>query len=136
MVVIKFGKWSSASLRWFTYKRIYTKKYKWTPFCVMKKRFKRETSIQTADEHLIDKDVMDALCYLRSKALEVAEGEVVIESFHQVHDYIKKLEFGRWEVRQGNGDPLGISEIWIDKGENGCGENLGKPYAGSWGEKT
>lgn len=87
-------------------------------------------------EYPINKDVMDALCYLRSKALKVAEGEVVIESFHQVHDYIKKLEFGQWEVRQGNGDPHGISEIWIDKGENGCGENLGKPYAGSWGEKT
>lgn len=37
MIVIKFGRWNYASLKRFTYERIYTNTGKWTPFCIMRK---------------------------------------------------------------------------------------------------
>lgn len=38
MIVIKFGRWNYASLKRFTYERIYTNTGKWTPFCIMRKK--------------------------------------------------------------------------------------------------
>ena len=93
------------------------------------------TNLQSKGDHLIDKDIMDALCYLRSLALiPAASEEAVLGSFKQVHDYIKALEqklqvelsdecvskemqFGRFVVRPGQLEGyLGRTTVVVEKG--------------------
>lgn len=46
MIVIRFGRWNHAALRWFVYDRIYIVvngtygRLIWTPFCVKNRRWK------------------------------------------------------------------------------------------------
>jgi hypothetical protein len=39
MIWINTEQWSSGAGRWFTYRRIYIKGYKWTPFIICIPRF-------------------------------------------------------------------------------------------------
>lgn len=41
IIFVAFGRWSSASGRWFTRKRIYWRGYKWTPFVRVRWRYAR-----------------------------------------------------------------------------------------------
>jgi hypothetical protein len=41
MFLIRFGKWSTCSTKWFIWHRIYWKG-KWTPFIKIKKRYKKQ----------------------------------------------------------------------------------------------
>ena len=49
MIIIKFGRWSHASLLFFSYERIYIR-YRWTPFC--KIRYKKRLEPWSVQERL------------------------------------------------------------------------------------
>lgn len=39
MITLGFGRWSSASGRWFIRRRLYFGRYRWTPFCTLEWRY-------------------------------------------------------------------------------------------------
>jgi len=49
MIIISFGKWSTAAGRWFIRERIYINGYKWTPFCKIRRRYRRCNTIWWCD---------------------------------------------------------------------------------------
>lgn len=39
MILVSFGRWGSSAGRWLSWKRIYWRGFRWTPFCRVKRRY-------------------------------------------------------------------------------------------------